>query len=44
MSSTTVIFIIAIAIVLVLALVAARRSGPRITHIETRRVDGEDGE
>jgi hypothetical protein len=41
---STPIIIALVAIALALAAIFARRSGPRITTIETRRSDGEDGE
>jgi hypothetical protein len=36
MSTTTLILIVAVATAIIVAL-AASRSGPRVTHIETRR-------
>ena len=43
MSTTHIIFIIAIVVVGLIAVLAARSGGPRVTHIETRREkDGGD--
>ena len=42
--SLPVIIAIAVGVLVAIALVFAGRTGPRVTHIETRRVDGEDGE
>ena len=43
MTTTQIIAAIAIVMVALIAL-AARRTGPRVTHIETRRTDSDEAE